>query len=684
MTQLGLSQYQPALRLGEDTCVLLGALVEALHERSGEAVLYIRRVHYHCAVRSVQLAVNAVHSLLLLLLCSEAGDNGPALRIEPHGSLRISALTDDGAVLLVAADPSVLVPAGGEDSIELSADLVQVLDVVCIVLLNCVGAQDLDSVYELECNEGGLALLAETEAVVPVSVQTCGHAVVAEVVHGEVDRSLEVVVNGALLAIVSVEDLLVEERGIAALGDVLVNGREQPQSVVCTVAGVTSLLRVYGVLVVLVGVVLLTRLVIVLNQRQTCAVSYLRGQHEHDLLLCHLRRKVNDTLDILNGVAVAEAVSQAAVLEGSRSGPDEGDEAVVCVPGVNHVVEVLVGGVYLEVVQLAVPVVLELCKLCLYRAGLLVSADDLGDLSLGLLAAEDVCKLLGLAGLENDVALERANGVGVVVEVALQTFLDALRVGVASVGAYEGISVAAVSVYLSASQTEESAAVRIVDLVLHLVDIVTLEVGAGDEQSVLKIYLILLVVRVVDELAYAGNSELSGLIGSVCYLSSPYLVCSALGNIVSNLGLNALVLGSDNGVSGTVAALALELIERLAYGRPGSGPVVVGLEVAEIYVSAGGVGAYAVEAVADNTTVSAALYEAVAACVVGDDSAVLGVAEVVSPCGRCVRTGDDILLIEFVEMTVVHWYSSIILIFLPVLRLIYGFSGLFPVALIIL
>ena len=330
------------------------------------------------------------------------------------------------------------------------------------------------------------------------------------------------------------------------------------------------------------------------------------------------------------------------------------------------------------------PVVLELCKLSLYCAGLLVSADDLGDLSLSLLAAEDVCKLLGLAGLENDVALERANGVGVVVEVALQTFLDALRVGVASVGAYEGISVAAVSVYLSASQTEESAAVRIVDLVLHLVDIVTLEVGAGDEQSVLKIYLILLVVRVVDELAYAGNSELSGLIGSVCYLSSPYLVCSALGNIVSNLGLNALVLGSDNGVSGTVAALALELIERLAYGRPGSGPVVVGLEVAEIYVSAGGVGAYAVEAVADNTTVSAALYEAVAACVVGDDSAVLGVAEVVSPCGRCVRTGDDILLIEFVEMTVVHWYSSIILIFLPVLRLIYGFSGLFPVALIIL
>ena len=89
VTQLGFSQYQPALRLGEDTCVLLGTLVEALHERSGEAVLYVRRVHYHCAVRSVQLAVNAVHSLLLLLLCSEAGDNGPALRVEPVRGDRI-------------------------------------------------------------------------------------------------------------------------------------------------------------------------------------------------------------------------------------------------------------------------------------------------------------------------------------------------------------------------------------------------------------------------------------------------------------------------------------------------------------------------------------------------------------------------------------------------------------------
>lgn len=190
-------------------------------------------------------------------------------------------------------------------------------------------------------------------------------------------------------------------------------------------------------------------------------------------------------------------------------------------------------------------------------------------------------------------------------------------------------------------------------------DIVALEVGACDEQGILEIYLILFVVRVVHELAVAGNSELSGLVGGVCYLCRPYLVCSALGNVVGHLGLYALVLGCDNGVSGTVAALALEFIEGLAYGRPGSGPVLAGLLIAQVNVASGGVVCNAVEAVADNTSVSAALYEAVAAGVVGNDSAVLGVAEVVCPCGRCVRTGDDILLAEFVEMSVVHWYSSI-------------------------
>ena len=298
---------------------------------------------------------------------------------------------------------------------------------------------------------------------------------------------------------------------------------------------------------------------------------------------------MDNALDILNGVAVAEAVSQTAVLEGSRSGPDECDEAVVCVPGVDHVVEVCVGGVYLEVVQLAVPEVLELLKLSGNGAGLLVLSDDLGDLSLGLLTAQYVCQLLALAGLEHDVALKRATGVGVVVQVALESLFDTLGVSIASVGAYEGVAVAAVSVYLCSSKAQKAAAVGVVDLILHLVDIVTLVIGAGDEQCVLQVYLILLVVRVVDELAVAGNCKLSGLVGGVCYLGSPYLVCSALRNVVSHLGLDALVLGSDDGICSTVTALALELVEGLAYGRPGSRPVFTALLIAQVNVTSGGV-----------------------------------------------------------------------------------------------
>ena len=43
---------------------------------------------------------------------------------------------------------------------------------------------------------------------------------------------------------------------------------------------------------------------------------------------------------------------------------------------------------YLEVVQLAVPELLECCELCFNGAALLVLCDDLGDLRLGFLTAE--------------------------------------------------------------------------------------------------------------------------------------------------------------------------------------------------------------------------------------------------------------------------------------------------------
>ena len=77
VSELGLREYQPALRLREYTRVLLCAGIDALHKGSVKAVLVVRRIHYHCAVRCVELALYAVHSLLCLFGRSIAGNNGP-------------------------------------------------------------------------------------------------------------------------------------------------------------------------------------------------------------------------------------------------------------------------------------------------------------------------------------------------------------------------------------------------------------------------------------------------------------------------------------------------------------------------------------------------------------------------------------------------------------------------------
>ncbi|MNW09119.1 hypothetical protein D3C71_2060440 [compost metagenome] len=76
---------------------------------------------------------------------------------------------------------------------------------------------------------------------------------------------------------------------------------------------------------------------------------------------------MNDALNILHGIPISESIAQAAVLEGGGTGPDEGDEALVCVPGVDHVVEIFAWRLDLKTVKLAVPECLQLFELLVYN-----------------------------------------------------------------------------------------------------------------------------------------------------------------------------------------------------------------------------------------------------------------------------------------------------------------------------
>ncbi len=92
------------------------------------------------------------------------------------------------------------------------------------------------------------------------------------------------------------------------------------------------------------------------TKRKSAAVVYLGRQHETYFVTGHFRVQMNDSLDILDCVTVAVSVSQSAVDERGGPGPDEGYEAVVGIPGVDHRVEGRTRGLYLEVIQSFVPV----------------------------------------------------------------------------------------------------------------------------------------------------------------------------------------------------------------------------------------------------------------------------------------------------------------------------------------
>ena len=73
----------------------------------------------------------------------------------------------------------------------------------------------------------------------------------------------------------------------------------------------TCFLYILGI----IGSILVTCIVVELNERESAAVVYLSREHETDLVSSHFGVKVNDTLNILNGIAVAVAVAKSAVDE---------------------------------------------------------------------------------------------------------------------------------------------------------------------------------------------------------------------------------------------------------------------------------------------------------------------------------------------------------------------------------
>jgi len=374
-----------------------------------------------------------------------------------------------------------------------------------------------------------------------------------------------------------------------------------------------------------------------LDDGDGAAVGELAGEHELEALL-HAGLEQRDRAEhVLHGVAEAEAVALAVVHQGGGAGPGVGDERVVGVPHVDHVVELLVGRLDLEVGERGVPGGLEFLQLG-FAAG---AVAKLGD---GLLAvaahgaeAEHHDELARLAGGEDEIGLLAADDVVAFgEEIGALALHDDLGRGVAAVGAEEffthGLDAGergAGERHPGAVATGQILAVEIEVRVAGDTEDAVLQRGPRDEERVLEVGEVLERVPEIGEFAVGEDRQLALLLGGVGHLEAPVLEGLAERHEVRGLGRDAGVLALHDRVGHAVAALRLVLVEGLGDGLPGGRPEIAGGFVAQVKLAARLVHRDAVETHPQEATGGAALVERIAAGVVGDDGAILRRTEVV-------------------------------------------------------
>ena len=169
VTAQGLGQNQPALGLGEDAGVFLGAGVVDDSQRAVKGVGMVGRVHQNGAVCSVQPLADPFHDGVGLVRICQPADDGPALGVQPEVGLRCGGFADPLAGLGEATNKPVAVPAQLLDAALILGQLfIQPADILVGAAVGGKLPQNPHGVVELEGHKGRLAVGAQPQAVVPV------------------------------------------------------------------------------------------------------------------------------------------------------------------------------------------------------------------------------------------------------------------------------------------------------------------------------------------------------------------------------------------------------------------------------------------------------------------------------------------------------------------------------------
>ena len=482
-----------------------------------------------------------------------------------------------------------------------------------------------------------------------------------QALHGKVQRPFQMLVDAAFVPVGKGDDFI-QKGGVSGFGDVFADRGKEPQRVVGPVCGMAGFLHIGSVF----RRVLMAGIVGKFHQRQSAAVVHLSREHEADLLCRRLRFQMDDALDVLHRVPVAVAVPQAAVDEGGGTGPGEGNEAVIGVPGVDHGIEFRAGCLDLEAGEFSMPERFQGVQLRRAdRRRVLVCVQQAGAFLCGLLSQQKG-KRHGFFRFQRHRCGERAAAVAVVAQLVPQVPpLHANGIVITPIRPQKFRPVAAIRGNLRPGQTEKAFNHRLgVHLVLRsvqiavnlLADAVSVKQRAGDELGVLQVHLVLLVIAMAGEFGVAGEGQGPGAVRVVAHRQPPDLMGSVQGHVVGRLAVDAAVIRLHDRIAHTVTADAFVCIQVLTHRLPGRRPEISRLTVPEVDVTPRLV--ELVEHVAQNPSVGSGFYEAVAPRVVGNQGPVLRRTQVVGPRRGGVGPSDDVLTGLMVKISVLHCFPS--------------------------
>ena len=253
-----------------------------------------------------------------------------------------------------------------------------------------------------------------------------------------------------------------------------------------------------------------------LHKGKTSSICRLCRQHKPELFCRHLRRQMNNPLNILYRVPVTVTVAQSAVNKRGGPGPDKCHKAVISIPGVHHSVKFRAGRVYFQAVQFFIPVCFQLQKLFLNRF-LRVFVPLQGGISFFWAAgSKEKNNSFCFLRHQRDPAGQRAAGILIVTGWVPQApWYHALRIAISMIFSQEMFFFAAPGGHCRPFQSKKAFGYiflvhlfifrKGIQIPMNLLDnLPFLKQCSGNKQWVLQIHLILLIIAVIGKFGIAG------------------------------------------------------------------------------------------------------------------------------------------------------------------------------------